>query len=79
MVSKVGGLLKDSKNSKSNLEDMEKKISELREKLNDKVDTDTFNHEIQNLKGILQSLGNNKNIDIKLPPPGPTLSQKRYE
>ena len=76
MVSKVGGLLKDSKNSKSNLEDMEKKISELREKLNDKVDTETFDHEIQSLKGILQSLGNNKNIDIKLPLPGPTLSQK---
>ena len=76
MVSKVNNLLKDSKNSKSSIDDLDKKLSELKSKLNDKIDTSTFEDEIQNLKSILQSIGNNKNIDIKLPPSGPTMSQK---
>ena len=76
MISKINILTKDSKISKSNIEDLDKKLSELKDKLYDKIDTSTFESEIQNLKLILQSVGNNKNIDIKLPPSGPTMSQK---
>lgn len=76
MVSKVHALVKDSKNSKSDIDDLDKKLSELRDKLNDKLDTSVFEDEIQNLKSMLQNVVNSKNADAKVLPSGPTMNQK---
>lgn len=76
MIAKMNTLQKDSKSNKSSIDDLDKKLAELNDKLDDKIDTSTFENEIQNLKSILQSIGNNKNIDLKLPPSGPTMNQK---
>lgn len=71
-------ITKEVKGYKHNFEEIEKKLKELRESVNEKVDTDLFEQEISYLKQLLNSLSkDNKEVDFKMPvATDPTLSTK---
>lgn len=51
-------------------------IGGIKDVLPDKVDCDTFDHEIEFLKELLNNLGSGEKVDMQIPPPKPSISTK---